>query len=98
MNNNAGVIYFSNMSKITYKTLLPCTISSEGLKIQPTIKQRHNVLNGIKIDDVVKSHKSKTVLPKILKSLIKPKDKEQGITRNAVIIETTTVAICLDIL
>lgn len=97
-NNKAGVTYFNKMLKKKYNSLFPLTISSDGFKIQPTIKHNNIVVEGIITVDVAKSNKSKTVLPNIVKFFIKPKDKQLGMTKAATIIETTTVAFSLDIL
>ena len=45
--SKAGVTYLSNILKKKYNNLFPLTTSSEGFKIQPTIKHKHIVLAGI---------------------------------------------------
>ena len=75
INKAAGIINFKAMLKSRARYLLGTNISPRSFKLQPAIKHRNKVFNGIKITEVVKSKKSKNVFPNKVKFCNNPNER-----------------------
>ncbi len=95
--SNAGTTNFKPISNSFAKNLFFIRVTPLSFNAQPAIKQRNSAFNGINMFEVIKSRKSKSVLPNIFNPLNIQNDNVVGIAIAEIIKNKIVQALLRDI-